>query len=112
MYLVIYASLCIGPPVVEPFDSVYYAIAGQPFTFNCSAINDDDSPNSLTFVWFKDNNLINENIVQVKVVNSTTSQLVITQLDPDQHSGQYSCGVYNNEVSDTVYISTSLIIEG
>jgi len=97
---------------VLPFDSVYYAIAGQSFILNCSAINDHDSPNNLTFVWFKDNNVINQNIVQVGAANSTTSQLVIAQLDPDQHSGECSCGAYNNHVSDAVYTSTSLIIEG
>ena len=80
----------LGPPIIELLDSVYYTIAGQSFTLNCSAMNDVD--NSI-FVWFKDNNLINENIVQVGVVDSTTSQLVIPQSDPDQHSGQYFCGV-------------------
>ena len=104
--------MCIGPPEVESFDSVYSAIPGQSFTLNCSAVNDIDSPNNLMFVWFKDNNLINENVVLLKVLDSTTSQLVIPQLDSDQHSGQYSCGVYNNEVSDAVNTSTSLIIEG
>ena len=110
--VIIYITLYIGPPVVAPFDSAYYAIAGQTFTLNCSAINDDDSPNNLTFVWFKHNNFINENMVQVKVVDSTASQLLIPQLDPDQHSGQYFCRVYNNELSDAVYTFTNLIIEG
>ena len=102
----------LGSPKVLPFDSVYHAIIGQSFTLNCSAINDYHSPNKLTFVWFKDNNVINQSMVQVRAADSTTSQLFIPQLDPDQHSGQYSCGVYNNHVSDAVYTSTSLIIEG
>ena len=105
-----YVSLYfVGPPVIEQLDSVYYAVAGQSFTLNCSATNDVDSPNNLIFFWLKDETLINENTIKVSV---TGSQLVIPQLDPDQHSGQYSCGVYNNEVSDAVNTSTNLTIEG
>ena len=106
-----FTGICIllGPPALESFDPAYYLIAGHLFTLNCSATNDVTSPKNLTFIWYKGNNLITE---PIRVVSSTTSQLHIPQLDPDQHSGKYSCEVYNNHLSDSVYTSTSLIIEG
>jgi len=106
---VYYSCIHLGPPALKLFDPAYYLVAGHSFALNCSATNDVDSFNNLTFAWHKDNNFITE---PIRVISSTISQLHIPQLDPDQHSGQYSCEVYNNHISNTVYTSTRLIIEG
>ena len=77
----------------------------------CLAKNDVDSPNNITFVWFKDAELLNSsNSIEIET-NLLHSSLFVQQLDPKNHSGNYSCGVYNNEMSDFVFTNTTVTIE-
>ena len=82
------------------------------FTLNCIATNDPQSPNKITFEWFKDGIKQNgSSEIKSKVLDESTSQLIINKLNSDQHSGRYSCGVYNNQLSNTVYTTTTVIVE-
>jgi len=75
----------------------------------CSASNDEDSPNSITFVWFKDDILLNNtNSMDITV---SGHRLSVEHLDPRKHTGNYSCGVYNNKVTDSVFTNTTVTIE-
>ena len=78
---------------------------------NCSATNDVQSPNNITFEWFKDGKRQNDSTVIIKQVDVSTSQLIIDSPNSDQHSGNYSCGVYNNQSSNIVYTNTTVVIE-
>ena len=75
----------------------------------CSATNDVDSPNNITFMWLKDDKQLNSNMVTQ--TDLLRSRLFIQQLDPKDHSGNYSCGVYNNKMSDSVFTNTTVTIE-
>jgi len=78
----------------------------------CSASNDDDSPNNTAFVWFKDDKLLNSTSNIDIQIGMLYSRLSIQQLDPEDHSGIYSCGAYNNRrASDSVFTNTTLTIE-
>ena len=100
-----------GPPGLQLFNSTYYGIAGNKFTLNCVATNDVDSPNTVTYEWFKDGIKQNDSTVTVQQLDVSTSQLVIDRPNSDQHSGNYSCGVYNNQSSNIVYTNTAVVIE-
>ena len=78
---------------------------------NCSATNDVQSPNNLTFEWFKGEERQNDSTVTIKQLDVNTSQLIIDRPNSDQHSGKYSCGVYNNQSSNIVYTNTTVVIE-
>ena len=107
----------LGPPTLQEFNRVYYVIAGNPFTLNCSATNDPQSPNELRFRWFKestriDNDQLQWNITELSNDPSTvTSQLVITNLTVGEHDGVYSCAVDNFKVENAVNQSTIVVIE-
>ena len=81
------------------------------FMLNCVATNDVDSPNDITFEWFKDGEKQNDSTVTIKQLDVSTSQLIIDRPNSDQHSGNYSCGVYNNQSSNIVYTNTTVVIE-
>ena len=105
-----YLCYSAGPPTIsEPFQPAYHHIIGQQFMLECSATNDDDSPNNITFVWLKDDKQLNSSIVMQ--TGLLRSSLFIQQLDPKNHSGNYSCGAYNNEMSDSVFTNTTVTIE-
>ena len=101
-----------GPPTLQPLNTTYYGITDNMFTLSCAATNDPQSPNKITFEWFKDGIKQNDSTgIKSKMLDVSTSQLVIDELSPDQHSGNYSCGVYNNQSSNIVYTNTTVIIE-
>jgi len=77
----------------------------------CLANNDVDSPDNITFIWFKDDKLLNSTSDINIQTGMLYSKLSIQQLDPENHSGIYSCGAYNNEISDSVFTNTTLTIE-
>ena len=100
------------PPTLQPLNTTYYGITDNMFTLNCAATNDPQSPNNITFEWFKDGTKQNDSTgIKSKMLDVSTSQLVIDELSPDQHSGHYSCGVYNNQSSNIMYTNTTVIIE-
>ena len=78
---------------------------------NCTATNDVQSPNNVTFEWFKDGIKHNDSTITIKQLNVNTSQLVIDRPNSDQHNGHYSCGVYNNQSSNIEYTNTTVVIE-
>jgi len=45
------------------------------------------------------------------LANRTTSQLIITKLNPDDHSGEYTCEAYYNHSSNGANESATLLIE-
>ena len=107
----------IGPPILHPVDPVYYVIAGDPFTLNCTATNDPQSPNELRFRWFKGSTRIDDNPLQWNITklsrdpSTVTSQLVITNLTVDEHNGSYSCEVDNFRVETAVNQNTNVVVE-
>ena len=107
----------LGPPTVQEFSRVYYIIAGDPFTLNCTATNDPQSPNELRFRWFKESTRIDVNQSQWNInelssdPSTVTSQLVITNLTVGEHDGVYSCAVDNFKVDNAVNQSTIVVIE-
>ena len=88
-----------GPPIVQPIPSVYYVIAGQAFKLECKATNDPQSPNMLTFRWFKESTAIKHNthsewtIVTIDDGLNYTYSISTNILNVDQHNGTYTCGV-------------------
>ena len=107
-----------GPPILQAVKPLYYVIAGNPFTLNCTATSDPQSPNELRFRWFKestriDNNPAQWNITEVLLRNALTitSQIVITHLTVEQHNGTYTCSVDNYSPRMAVDQITSVIVE-
>ena len=97
---------------------MYYVIAGNPFTLNCTATNDPQSPNELKLRWFKeltriDSNPPQWNITELSMRNTltTASQIVITHLTVEQHNGTYTCSVDNFRPKAAVYQTTTVIVE-
>ena len=97
---------------------MYYVIAGDPFTLNCTAANDPQSPNELRFRWFKEytriaNNPSDWNVTELSVGNglTITSQIVIQHLTIEQHNGTYTCSVFNFRTITSVNQTTTIIVE-
>ncbi|XP_065917231.1 uncharacterized protein [Dysidea avara] len=106
------AVVVFGPPKIsDPFHSAYYHIIGQQFMLECSATNDNDSPNDITFVWFKDDKLIDSASSMELQISMPDHRLFIEYLDPRKHNGNYSCGAYNNEITDSEFTNTTVIVE-
>ena len=107
----------LGPPTLQEFSRVYHVIAGDPFTLNCTATNDPQSPNELRFRWFKESTRIDINQSQWNITelsndpSTVTSQLIITNLTVGEHDGIYSCAVDNFKVDNAVNQSTIVVIE-
>ena len=105
--------------MLQPINPLYYVIAGDPLTLNCTATNDPQSPNNLRFRWFKESTRINNNdqlrrtITELSLSNTftVTSQLVITNLVVEQHNGTYTCSVDNFKIRTSVDQTTLVIIE-
>ena len=113
-YMLAYIS---GPPTFQPFDPVHYVIVGHSFVLNCTATNDPQSPNDLTFRWYKDRKRIGyKNLWNITehIINyiTITSQLVISDLQMIEHNGTYICEVNNYFRKSSVRQSTIIIVEG
>ena len=97
---------------------MYYVIAGDPFTLNCTAANDPQSPNELRFRWFKESTRIDNdqsqwNVTELSVRNGLTiaSQIVIQHLTVKQHNGTYTCSINNFRTTTAVNQTTTIIVE-
>ena len=107
----------IDPPILQKFNTVYYVVAGDLFTLNCTATNDPQSPNGLRFRWFKDSTRIDNdqshwNINELsKDPFTVTSQLVISNITADEHDGVYSCQVDNFKIDNAINQNTTVVIE-
>ena len=109
----------IGSPTLQKFSSrVYYVTAGDPFTLNCTATNDPQSPNELRFRWFKeytriDNKPSQWNVTELSLSNTltVTSQIIITHLTMEQHSGIYTCFVDNFRSRAAIDQINTIIVE-
>ena len=107
----------IGPPTLQEFSRVYYVIAGDPFTLNCTATNDPQSPNELRFRWFKESTRIDDDQLQWSITElsidpfTVTSQLIITNLTVDKYNGTYSCRVDNFRIDMAINQTTTVVIE-
>ena len=105
--------------MLHAISPVYYVIAGNSFTLNCTATNDPQSPNKLRFRWFKestriDNNQSQWNITELSLKNNiftATLQIVITHLLVEQHNGTYSCYVDNFRSGKAVNQVATVIVE-
>ena len=111
-------SILIVPPILEEFNTVYYVIAGDSFTLNCTATNDPQSPNELRFRWFKESTMINNRpslwtITKLSLENPLTNnlQLVITNLKVEQHNGTYTCSVDNYRPRTSIDQTTIVVVE-
>ena len=97
---------------------MYYVIVGNPFTLNCTATNDPQSPNELRFRWFKgsskiDNKQAQWNISEITLTNTltVTSQIIITNLAVEQHNGTFKCSVDNFKPRTDVDQTTIVVVE-
>lgn len=111
-----YYSCCVccnSSLALQQFDSTYYVIADNSYILSCTIIGNLQSNDTITFEWSKDNSSIdNSDIAQTRKVNSRTSQLIIEKLNPDLHSGEYSCkAINNNSSSNSASDNTNIIIE-
>ena len=112
-----FAMFTSGPPTFQPFDPVHYVIVGHSFVLNCTATNDPQSPNNLTFRWYKDSNRIRKNNKQFytteHLINPTTvtSQLVISDLQVIKHNGTYICEVHNYNEESFMRQKTVVVVE-
>ena len=105
------------PIALQQFDHpVNYVTAGDPFVLDCTVVGGLKPNDIITFEWSKDNDNINNSnmtqMIQINMINSETSQLVINKLNPDIHNGEYSCkAIYNNSVSNSAFENTKIAIE-
>ena len=103
--------------MLQVFNPVYYVIAGDSFTLNCTATNDPQSPNELQFRWFKESTRNDKDSLQWNITElyrdsfTVTSQLVITNLTVDEHNGSYSCRVDNFRVETAVNQNIIVVVE-
>ena len=114
---VYYCMFELGPPTFQLFDPVHYVIVGHSFVLNCTATNDPQSPNKLTFRWFRNSRRINNNnqwnITEHVINNITvTSQLVISNLKVTQRNATFICDVHNNNKASSINQSTTVVVEG
>ena len=116
IYIVLYTYCiatyfnAIGPPLIQPFDPLYFGIAGDSFTLNCTATDNFSSSNEVKFLWYQDDHNITTLTITVEAKKPNyTSQLHIGKLDPDQHSGQYMCVAYNNASSNATSTTTVIV---
>ena len=97
---------------------MYYVIAGDPFTLNCTATNDPQSDITLRFRWRKKSTRI-DNKPQWNVTKPSsslkilthTSQLIITNLTVERHNGTYTCSVDNYRGGPNINQITTVIVE-
>ena len=99
-----------GLPTLYLLNPLHYLVAGDPFTLNCTAEDDPQSPNGIQFLWYRDDIDITNKTKVIPNNHVYTSELNLNQLDSDQHSGYYLCVAYNNP-SANVTSSTTLIVE-
>ena len=107
-----------GPPTLQNFSTVYYVIAGDLFTLNCTATNDPQSNVKLRFKWKKESARIDSNpqwnitkpSSPIKIL-TLTSQLIITNLTVEQHNGTYTCSVDNYRDGPTVDQIITVVVE-
>ena len=81
---------------------------------NCEVDGVSLQSDIITFEWSKDDNIINnaKQEIQINKINSVTSKLIIDKLNPDLHSGVYSCrAIYNNTSSNSASENTRITIE-
>ena len=104
--------------MLQPINPIYYVIAGDPFTLNCTATNDFQSPNDLNFKWFKESTKIADRDSQWMInematgnMLTVTSQIVITNLTVEQHNGTYTCFVHNFKSRTAVDQTTTVVVE-
>ena len=102
--------------MLQPINTVYYVIAGDPFTLNCTATNDPQSTNELDFKWFKESTRIDNKpsqwtINKIRNILTITSQIVITNLTVEQHNGTYKCSVHNFKPKLAVDQTTTVVVE-
>ena len=94
---------------------VHYRIAGDPYTINCFATNDFQSPKHLRVSWFKESTRISTGhhwtISHHRSMGTISSVMFIIELNVNQHNGTYTCSVYNYMISTAVNQSTTLIVE-
>ena len=97
--------------MIQQFDTLYYGIAGGPFTLNCTATDPFSSPNEVKFLWYQgDRNITNLTAMVEAMKPNYTSQLHIEELNSDQHSGRYKCVTHNN-ASSSAESTTTVVVE-
>lgn len=71
------------------------------FTLNCTAVNNNDAPNSLAIHWTKNDNMLLENTSTTAIHNNTmTSQLFVSYDAATQKNDIYQCIATNRELED------------
>ena len=91
---------------LELFNPTYYLTADDSFTLTCTVKKNPHLKDNVTFKWSRNATS------GVKISsNHTTSQMIIERLNPDDHSGDYTCEAYYNYSSNGASESTTLLIE-
>ena len=105
--------------MLQAINPVYYVITGDPFTLNCTATNDPQSPNELRFRWFTESIRVDHKpsrwtvteLLSLRNTLTVISQLVITNLMVEQHNGTYTCSVDNFRPRAAVDQTTTIVVE-
>lgn len=102
-------ALLKGPEIlVGPAN--YTVMLPEEVTLNCTAINNEDAPNPLSFYWVKDGELLlNPDTSEIEMNRTVvTSQLV---LDYESATGveTYQCVVTNRKFEDGAWSSQAFI---
>lgn len=77
--------------------------AGDTLELSCTAVNQPDSPLSLTFDWFHDDSIIVNPVTDsaTTAVNTVKNQLIIADIET-AGTGDYHCLVYTRSSEDGV----------
>ena len=104
--------------MLQAINPVYYVIVGDPFTLNCTATNDPQSPKELRFRWFKGSTNLDDihsqwNVSKITLMNTltVTSQIIITNLAVEHHNGTFKCSVDNYRRRTAIDQTTIVVVE-
>jgi hypothetical protein len=79
----------------------------ETLTLNCTAVNNIDAANPLSFLWFRDATVLAETrqVVDARTVTSVLEVPSVTMLD----AGVYQCGATNAEPEDSERSDSALV---
>ena len=100
-----------GPPRVQELPQQVHVVLGEEFQITCTATNDQDAPENMTFTW-KTRRAIQFNETTTgeddgRTASSTLHISIVTK----SHDSKYTCNVRNFK-RGSIGTSLTLIVEG